>query len=73
MSDNSNNTIDQETFPEEWDVLLKIMPNEVMEKMNLSLMRMKRAEQISFMNILIGEAKIELKKQGLDDDFNKLA
>lgn len=73
MSDNSNNTIDQETFPEEWDVLLKIMPNEVMEKMNLSLMRMKRAEQISFMNILIGEAKIELKKQGLDDNFNKLA
>ena len=73
MSDNSNNTIDQETFPEEWDVLLKIMPNEVIEKMNLSLMRMKRADQISFMNILIGEAKIELKKQGLDDDFNKLA
>ncbi len=73
MSDNSNNTIDQDTFPEEWDVLLKIMPNEVMEKMNLSLMRMKRAEQISFMNRLIGEAKIELKKQGLDDDFNKLA
>ena len=73
MSDSSNNTIDQETFPEEWDMLLKIMPNEVMEKMNLSLMKMKRAEQISFMNTLIGEAKIELKKQGLDDDFNKLA
>ena len=72
MSDSSKNTIEENTFPEEWDTLLKIMPNEVMERMNLSLMNMNKTEQIAFMDKLIKEAKIELKKQGLDEDFNKL-
>jgi len=67
MSDISNNV-----YPEEWDALLKIMPREVMEKMNLSLMNMNKAEQIGFMGKLIGEAKKELKNIGLDSDFNKL-
>lgn len=69
----SDKSIEVYTFPEEWDTLLKIMPNEVIEKLNLSLMKMNRAEQISFMNTLIEESKIELKKQGLDDNFDKLA
>ncbi len=69
----SDKSIEVDTFPEEWDTLLKIMPKEVMEKLNLSLMKMNRAEQISFMNKLIEESKIELKKQGLDDNFDKLA
>jgi len=69
----SDKSIEVYTFPEEWDTLLKIMPNEVIEKLNLSLMKMNRAEQISFMNKLIEESKIELKKQGLDDNFDKLA
>jgi len=69
----SDKSIEIDTFPEEWDMLLKIMPNEVIEKLNLSLMKMNRAEQISFMNKLIEESKIELKKQGLDDNFDKLA
>ena len=69
----SDKSIEVDTFPEEWDTLLKIMPNEVIEKLNLSLMKMNRAEQISFMNTLIEESKIELKKQGLDDNFDKLA
>ena len=69
----SDKSIENNTFPEEWDALLKIMPNEVMERLNLSLMRMDRSEQISFMNKLIEEAKIELKKQGLDDNFDTLA
>lgn len=69
----SDKSIEVDTFPEEWDTLLKIMPNEVISKLNLSLMKMNRAEQISFMNKLIEESKIELKKQGLDDNFDKLA
>jgi hypothetical protein len=69
----SDKSIEVDTFPEEWDTLLKIMPNEVMDKLNLSLMKMNRAEQISFMNTLIEESKVELKKQGLDDNFDKLA
>ena len=69
----SDKSIEIDTFPEEWDTLLKIMPNEVISKLNLSLMKMNRAEQISFMNKLIEESKIELKKQGLDDNFDKLA
>ena len=69
----SDKSIEVDTFPEEWDTLLKIMPNEVISKLNLSLMKMNRAEQISFMNKLIEESKIELKKQGLDDNFDRLA
>ena len=69
----SDKSIEVNTFPEEWDALLKIMPNEVIGRLNLSLMKMNRAEQISFMNKLIEESKIELKKQGLDDNFDKLA
>ena len=69
----SDKSIEVDTFPEEWDTLLKIMPNEVMERLNLSLMKMNRAEQISFMNTLIKESKVELKKQGLDDNFDRLA
>ena len=69
----SDKSIEVDTFPEEWDTLLKIMPNEVISKLNLSLMKMNRAEQISFMNKLIEESKIELRKQGLDDNFDKLA
>ncbi len=69
----SDKSIEVDTFPEEWDTLLKIMPNGVMERLNLSLMKMNRAEQISFMNKLIEESKIELKKQGLDDNFDRLA
>jgi len=69
----SDKSIEVDTFPEEWDTLLKIMPNEVMSKLNLSLMKMNRAEQISFMNKLIEESKIELRKQGLHDNFDKLA
>ena len=34
----SDKSIEVDTFPEEWDTLLKIMPNEVMERLNLSLM-----------------------------------
>lgn len=69
----SDKSIEVDTFPEEWDTLLKIMPNEVMDRLNLSLMKMNRVEQISFMNTLIKESKVELKKQGLDDNFDRLA
>lgn len=69
----SDKSIEVDTFPEEWDALLNIMPNEVIGRLNLSLMKMNRAEQISFMNKLIEESKVELKKQGLDDNFDKLA
>jgi len=72
MSDLSNNQIEYSVFPEEWDALLKIMPYEVLSKMNGSLMDMNRTQQIEFMNKFITESKKELGKQGLNTNFENV-